>query len=485
MGRHDRSKIKRVGPIMEMALWSKIVYIAFLVFLTYFLLLIAFYLFLAILGFRENKKREKEGQEEDYALIYSSNLTMPVSIILPARNEEEWIRDSLLSVIHLNYPAFEIIVVDDGSTDKTFEILNELLDLEAMDVIYAKHYKDGHVINILRSHKYPNVTVVHKESGHKKAGAVNAGLNIAKYDYVCVMDADTILERDAMIKVMAQIIKEPEKIIGVASSFGLANGMRIKDGKIINRSFSLNPLVAYQNLEYIRTFIGNRLAWSRFNAMPNVAGGFGVWRKDILYELGGFSSEFTCEDIELTFRVHDYIAKNRDKDYKILMLPYYVGWTEGPSNLKSLIQQRDRWQRVVIETVWKYKYMLCNPKYRGFGFLVYPYFIFYEVFGIFFEIASIGFVTIGWIMKILDLNTFLAFLALMGIVQFLISLLSINTFVREQRVFKTRYIAYLIFLSAIEFFFYRVVLSVAKLFGTYHYLRGVRVYDQYTRAKRL
>ncbi|MBI1869685.1 MAG: glycosyltransferase family 2 protein [Chlamydiae bacterium] len=443
-----------------------------------------YYFVLAILGFRENKKRERENQEENFPFIYFSNLTMPVSLIIPARNEEGWIRDSLMSLLHLNYPTFEIIVVDDGSTDRTFEILNEMLDLAALDLTYAKHYKEGPVIHILKSRRHSNVTVIHKTGGHKKAGALNAGLNIAQYNHVCVIDADTILEPDALIKVMAQVNKEPDKVIGIGSSFGLANGLQIKDGRIIKKSFSLNPLIAYQNLEYIRTFIGNRMAWSRFNALPIVAGGFGIWRKDVLYELGGFSAEFTCEDMEITFRMHDYMAKNKDKNYKILMLPHYVGWTEGPSHVKSLIQQRDRWQRVIIETVWKYKYMFCNPKYKGFGFLTYPYFIFYEVLGVFFETASIGFLAIGWMLKILDFNTFLAFLTLMGTTQFLISLLCINTFIRGQRIFKTRYVAYLIFLSAIEFFGYRVVISLAKLFGTYHYLRGVHVYDRYKRAKR-
>jgi cellulose synthase/poly-beta-1,6-N-acetylglucosamine synthase-like glycosyltransferase len=389
-----------------------------------------------------------------------------------------------MSLLNLNYPAYEVIIVDDGSTDGTFPILKEMLDLKAMDIIYTKHYKDGDVINILKSAKYPNISVIHKLGGMKKAGAVNAGLNLSKYDYVCVMDADTILEQDALIKVMAQIGREPDKVIGIGSAFGLSNGMKIKDGRIINRSFSTDPLIAYQNLEYIRSFIGNRLAWSKFNTMPNVAGGFGVWRKDILYELGGFSSYFTCEDIELTFRVHDYIARNKEKGYKILMMPYYVGWTEGPSNVTSLIKQRDRWQRVVIETVWQYKHMLCNPKYKGFGFLVYPYFILYEVLGVFFEVASIAFVTVGWITRQLDTNTFFAFLSLMALTQFILSLLCLHTFVRGQKVFKTGYTIYLLFLSSIEFFFYRPIISIAKLFGTYHYMKGVRIYDQYTRVKR-
>ena len=259
----------------------------------------------------------------------------------------------------------------------------------------------------------------------KKAGAVNAGLNIARYDYVCVIDADTVVEQDSLLKVMAQITKDPERIIGVGSYFGLSNGLKIKDGVILEKSFSFNPVIAYQDLEYIRCLFGYRIGLDRFNAMPNVAGGFGVWRRDIMYELGGYSIDFTCEDIELTFRAHKYIVDNKEKEYKIIMLPYYAGWTDGPGNINTLLQQRDRWQRVVIETIWEYKYMLFNPRYGAFGFLTLPYYTLYEVLGVYFEIISIIFVISGWLLKILDNNTLLAYIIFMLTCQAISSLVSL------------------------------------------------------------
>ncbi len=469
---------------MNQALWPTIIYITFIVSLVYFLLLVAFYLFLAFFGFIEDKKRAYQQEEENHPLIYFSNIAIPVSIVLPACNEEQWIKDSLLSLINLNYPIFEIIVVDDGSIDSTFDILNEMLALKAVDSVTTRHYRDGKVRSILKSDKHPHVTVIRKESGNKKAGAVNAGLNMAKHRFVCVIDADTVLERDALLQAMAPIHRDPDRVIGVSSLFGLVNGFNIKNGIIMQRSFSYRPIIVYQNLEYIRSFIGNRLAWSRFNAMPNVAGGFGIWRSDILYELGGYSSDFSSEDIELTFRAHDYMAAHKEKEYKILMLPYHVGWTEGPCNITSLIKQRNRWQRVVIETVFKYKYMMCNPKYGTFAFLVLPYFLFYEVFGVFVEVACVFLVTMGWITKMLDIRVFFIFLIFMGLTQFIISLLSLFAFMRGQSIFKMRYVLYLVMLSCFEFFGYRIIISIAKLQGFYHYLRKVRVYDQYVRAKR-
>jgi len=461
----------------------KVIYAVFVVSLGYFLILTIYYIFLTVVGSIDQMKKTMQGEREDYSLFYFSSRKPPVSIILPAHNEEGWISDSLQALLGINYPEFEIIVVNDGSTDGTLDILNKILKLKSVDAMYIKHYKDGRLRGVLKSDLYPNVTVIDKDAGYKKAGAVNAGLNVAKHDYVCVMDADTILERDALLKVMAQVEKEPDKIIGVGSYFGLVNGFKIKNGTIMDRSYSYNPIVAYQNVEYIRSFIGNRLAWSRYNAMPIVAGGFGVWRKDVLYDLGGFSSEFTCEDMELTFRAHDYIVKNKDKGYKVLMFPFYVGWTEGPDNISALIMQRNRWQRVVDETVWKYKYMLCNPKYGFFGFLAMPYFVLYEVLGVFMEVIGIVFVTAGWLMGVLNINIFLAYLLFMLLSQSFVSLLSILAFVEGQRLFKIGYIAYLIMLTLTEFFFYRWSISTAKIIGTISYLRGSKSHDQYTRSK--
>lgn len=460
-------------------------YVIFLISFSYFVILTVYYLMLALIGLLESQKRVEGERNEDYPLFYSSSFAIPVSLVIPAHNEEEWIRDCLMSVLNLNYPKFEVIIVDDYSSDATPKILNDMLGLFPVDALYTKHYKDGKIETIFKSSKYPNVTVMRKSaSSLKKAGTVNAGLNLARYEYVCALDADTVLEPDALLKVMTQVQKDPEHIIGIGSYFGLSNGLKIKDGRIIDRSFSYRPIIAYQNLEYIRSFIGNRLAWSRFNAIPVIAGGFSVWRRDMIYDTGGYSAEFTCEDMEITFRAREYSLINKDKHYRIEMMPYYVGWTEGPANIRSLISQRERWQRVINETVSKYRHMICNPKYGAFAFLTLPYFVLYEIWGVFFEIVSIVFLALGASMGLLDTKVFLAFLALMLLSQSFISLLSILVFVRSQRIFRTRYVAYMMFLSIVEFFWYRWILSMAKVVGTYRFLKGAKTFDQYQREKR-
>jgi cellulose synthase/poly-beta-1,6-N-acetylglucosamine synthase-like glycosyltransferase len=466
-------------------MWAaRIFYLWFIVFFSYFVLLTLYYLFLVLVGILETEKRTEQDAAEDYATLANSSFSLDVSIIIPVRNEREWIIDSLKSVLNLNYPKFEVIVVDDGSTDNTMEALDGMLKLKTVDRAFVDHFNSGRVREIFESQKYPNVCVVSKVGGYKKAGAVNAGLNFAKSRYICVVDADTILEPDALLRVMAHVERDPRNVIGIGSYFGLVNGFKIEDGKIIERSFSGNLIVAYQNLEYIRTFIGNRTAWSKYNAMPNVAGGFGIWRRDIVMELGGYSTEFSCEDIELTFRVHDYIIEKGHDNYRILMLPYYAGWTEGPSNIVSLLKQRSRWQRVVNETIFSFKHMILSPKHRMFAFLTLPYFLLYEVLGVYFEILSIGLVIWAWFAGILQVNTFLAYFTLMVFSQIIISLLSLFGFARSQKIFKAKDILYLVVLSFFEFFWYRWLIAISKVMGTISHFQGVKVYDQYERQKR-
>ena len=456
---------------------------AFFLFLGYYVILALYYLVLGLIGFSVGRQRGAEDAGEDYRLLAASSFTLPVSIVLPAHNEEAWIADSLQSLLNLNYPEFEIVIVNDSSTDATMEILTEKLGLLPVHNPYTDHFGSGRIQGLFKSTKYPFVSVLSKESGQKKAGAVNAGLNLARYKYVCVVDADTVLEPDALMRVMAQVEKDPEKIIGVGSYFGLANGLEIENGRVVGKNFLRSPLIAYQELEYIRSFIGNRLTWSRWNAMPNIAGGFGVWRRDVLMAMGGYDHECSCEDIELTFRAHEYLAQHPEAGYRIEMLPYVVGWTEGPHTIRNLIGQRNRWHRATIETTLKFKHMLFNPTYGKFGFLTLPYFFLYEVLGIFFEIGSIAVTVLGFLSGVFDLKLLVGFLVFMTLFQAFTSLLPLVAFHREQKIYRPGEFAYLALLSVIEFAVYRWIIVVARVTGTVDFFRGVHTYDGVPRAK--
>lgn len=460
---------------------DRLMYALFLIFFVYFIAQVLYYFILAMIALFEEQKRAGERQAEDYVRLRTSTFTLPVSVIIPAHNEEGWVENAVKAALNQDYPEFEIIVVEDGSTDNTLKELDRFLRLRARDRTFAAHFDFGKVRQIFESENYPNVSVISKAGGFKKAGAVDVGLNFARYKYVCVVDADTILEPDALLKVMAHVVRDPVNTIGASSYFGLVNGFRIEKGKIIKRSFSRNPLVAYQNLEYMRSLAVDRIAWSKFNAMPNVAGGFGIWRRDILLTLGGYAPDFSSEDIEFTFRAHDYMLENKKEGYKILMLPFFVGWTQGPDDTRSFIIQRNRWQRVINETVLKYKHMIFSPRHGFFAFFTLPYYFFYEFLGVFFEIAAIALVIYAAAAHILGLDTFLAFLGLMILANAIISLLSLFVFIRHQKVFRPNDVVYFIILSFLEFFWYRWLLTLAKICGTFSWLKGVKTYDMYSR----
>jgi cellulose synthase/poly-beta-1,6-N-acetylglucosamine synthase-like glycosyltransferase len=457
--------------------------ITFFVFLGYYLLLAVYSFILGFVGISVDHNRGKQDAEEDYVSMAASSFALPVSIILPAHNEEQWIADSVQCLLNLDYPEYEILIVDDGSTDQTLEILTTMLDLESMDNPYTDRFNSGKINGLFKSRRHPRVTVLSEEGGKKKAGAVNSGLNLVRYKYVCVVDVDTIIEPDALLKVMAQIQKDPERIIGVGSYFGLINGFEVEKGRVVEKNFVRSPLIAYQDLEYLRSFIGNRISWSLWNAIPVIAGGFGVWRRDVLVEMGGYDPNLSCEDIEVTFRAQEFMAGHKALGYKLMMLPYVMGWTEGPATVMTLIRQRNRWHRATIETIWKFRHMLFNPRYGAFGFVTMPYFFLYEVMGVFFEVGSIAITLAGFLLGVFSLKLLIGFLLFMTLFQAFTSMMPLIAFHHEQKIFRPREFLYLTFLSLVEFLVYRWVIVIARTSGTIDYFRGSRVFDTVPRFR--
>jgi cellulose synthase/poly-beta-1,6-N-acetylglucosamine synthase-like glycosyltransferase len=263
---------------------------------------------------------------------------------------------------------------------------------------------------------------------------------------------------------------------------GLVKGFTLQNGRVLKKNMAPSPLIGYQNLEYIRSFIGNRIAWSRMNAMPIISGCFAIWRRDFVLELGGFAIEYSSEDLEFTLRAHDYLHKHPEKQYRILMLPYYVGWTEGPSTIRGLILQRNRWHRVTLEGVCLYAHMILNPKYGFLGLVTMPYFVLYEALGVFFEVASWILAIVGYFMGILNIPFFLGLLVFTMFFHAMMSMMALLTYSREQFHFKIRDILWLMVLSLLEFPLYRPLVAWARLQGTFHFLRGVRHFDRVPRT---
>src|SRR5262249_43557794 len=268
------------------------------------------------------------------------------------------------SLLELDYPEHEVIVVNDGSVDGTLATLVEAFDLRPYETFVRHVFPCTEVRAMYRSAEHPNLVVVDKANGGK-ADSWNAALNVGRYRYGCGVDADTWFDRKALLKGMRLAVQDPARVIGVTSHMTTARrpeeAMAPPAGC---RRIDLHPLLAFQHLDFLRAFFNNRTAWSRGNYMLCSPGAFQIWRRDVLEEVGGYSLEFTCEDIEVTFRIHEkYLREGRD--YAILCLTDNIATTEGPDTVGKLVSQRERWQRVIDETVWHYRGMWFRKRYKS------------------------------------------------------------------------------------------------------------------------
>ena len=249
-----------------------------------------------------------------------------------------------------------------------------MLDLVPVEEMSRDVVETEPILAYYRSEREPRLLVIDKANGGK-ADALNAALNHARYRYVCGVDADMVFARDALSRAMRTLSRDPATIVGLTSYVEIAEDpSRALVGGVEYDIPESKPLVAYQTLDYLRAFFNNRIAWSRLDFMLCAIGAFQVWRRDLLDELGGWARGFTCEDIELTFRVHK-VLRERRVPYRVVCIPDRVGVTEGPNTVRKLVAQRERWQRVILETWWAYRHMCFRRRYGSVGLLGMPFYL--------------------------------------------------------------------------------------------------------------
>jgi len=441
------------------------------------------YVALAAVGLHENAIRRRESAVEDYDGLAVSRFTIPVSIILAAYNEEGAISATVRSLLRLDYPEFEVIVVNDGSVDGTLERLRADFGLVPVET-FARHVIDTEPVRCAyRPRDRAPLVVIDKMNGGK-ADALNAGLNQARYRYVCGVDADTVFSKDALLKGMRLVMPDPARVIGVTSPLTIALDTEATMAEPVGRRrIPSRPLIAYQHLDYLRAFFNNRLAWSRLDFMLCAVGAFQIWRRDVLEEVGGYARGFTCEDIELTFRVHERYLR-RGRPYKILCLPDNVGTTEGPDTVRKLVSQRERWQRVINEACWHYRYMLLNPRYRSVGLLGMPFYLLSEVLAPVFELVAGASLVGAALYGVLDWT---AFLLTVGTIAFLNGALTGTAILADDyqsRIYRVSDLVRLLALAPLDLVLYRPILMWARLKGTWRFLRRDKGWYKFERNAR-
>ncbi len=451
--------------------------------LGYLLLSNLVHLSFALVGAVENGIRRRESVSEDYATLARSRFTIPVSVIVAAFDERNVIETTIASLLAFDYPEHEVIIVNDGSTDGTLEVLRDRFELEPYEIFVRHVFPSAAVRTVYRSRTHANLVVVDKENGGK-ADSWNAGLNVARYRYVCGVDADTVFERDTLLKVMRLVVQDPARIIGVTSYVTTASDpARAIAEPPGRRPMEWKPLMAYQHMDFLRAFFNNRLAWSKHGFMLCSPGGFQIWRRDVLEEVGGYSTVFTCEDIELTFRVHEQFLREK-RDYRIHCLPHNVGITEGPDDVRKLVSQRERWQRVINETVWAYRRMWFNPRYKAVGLIGAPFYLITETLSPIVEVLAIVSVPVALALGVFDPAAFFLMLGAVAFVNAALTACAILFDDLQSRMYRRRDLALLLVLAPLDLVLYRPIIIWARLKGSWRYLRGDKAWHKFERNVR-
>ncbi len=449
--------------------------------LSYLLIVATLYVLLVAVSALDNALRVRQTRAEDFRTLALSRFTVPVSVVVAAYNEAALIRESVRSLLDLDYPEHEVIVVNDGSTDETLALLRDEFDLVSQHIYERRVFPTEEVRQIYRSRLDPRLVVVDKANGGK-ADALNCSINFARYPYVCGVDGDTLLFRDALLRAMRPVLRDPTAVVGVTSHLAISSAPEEAVARREVRG-DYRPLLAFQQIDYLRAFMTNRLAWSRLNFMLCAVGAFQIWRRDVLEELGGFARHFSCEDIELTFRAHErYLREGRE--YKILSLPHTVGVTEGPDRMRSLIAQRERWQRVILETFWAYRGMLGRPRYKAVGLAGMPFYLLSEVLAPVFEVLSILALAVGAATGHLDSTSALLIGGILAFGTGLLTAAAVLISDIAERALPKRRLAALVLIAPLELVLYRPALIWARLLGTVRFLRGDRQWHKFARNSR-
>lgn len=339
-----------------------------------------------------------------------SDLSMPISVIAPAYNEELTIVQSVKALLTLQYPEHEVIVVNDGSKDNTIGALVRAFDLEPYpreQIAVLQHTK---VLQTYRSRRYPNLLVIDKENG-RKADAVNTGIGFARTPLVCVIDADSIIEPDGLLRAAEPFMHDDGRLMAVGGTIRIANGCEIEGGALRKIGVTRDWVPRFQIVEYLRAFLTARVANSACNTLLLISGAFGIFRRSVLLEIGGYRHDTVGEDLEVIVRIHRYMREQR-RPYKIRFVPDIVCWTEAPANLAGLKNQRARWQQGALETLVVHRRMIFNPRYGRIGLFGMPQLVLEDVIGPPAELVGYLVVPAAALLGLLDPMVALAFLSL-------------------------------------------------------------------------
>lgn len=437
--------------------------------LAYFLALHLTHLSLILRAFFSIRRYLDEVETDRLDTAFETSHYQPMTLICPAYNEEAGVVASVNSLISLRYPEFQVVVVSDGSTDATLERLIAAFRLRPSHRVLRQLLPTTEVRGIYESAYVPNLVVVDKANGGK-ADALNCGLNLADYPLVCCMDGDSLLENDALLKISRPFLDRPH-VVATAGVVRPLNGCAVTSMGIRRIQLPGSWLARMQVVEYLRSFLFGRLGLAHLGSMFIVSGAFGVFRKDLLFELGGFHKTIG-EDFELVVRLHHHL-KAKGQPYEIAMVPDPACWTEVPEDAGTLRRQRNRWQRGLLDTLWLHRAMAFNPAYGRVGLFSMPYFLLFEAAAPVIELGGYAFFGLALLQGGIQTPFALAFLSVALLLGIFNSYLAIILEQYTKHPYKRRgEWALLLLCGFLENFGFRQRTLLWRLAGTLDWVRG-------------
>ncbi len=438
--------------------------------LVYYVVLNGYYLVTSLFAFWALRRHARREASIDIDDLIATAGAPAVTLIVPAYNESATIEEASRSLLSLQYPEYEILIVNDGSTDNTLEVLRQAYRLVPTPRYPLAHIPTARVRGVYQSRTHPNLWVIDKENG-KRADAVNVGINYCRTPLLCIVDADGILERDALIRIVRPFL-EDDLTIATGGIIRIANGCVVRHGIVQEVRMPKNILAKFQVLEYLRAFLAGRVGWDALKIMLLISGAFGMFRRSLVVAVGGLAHDSIGEDLELTVRLHRY-CRERGIPYAIHFVPDPVAWTEAPETLATLGRQRDRWHRGLIDTMMRHIRLLLNPRYGRIGLVAFPYFFFLEMMGPVIEFTGYIVFTLVLMLGIAKLPFVLLFLAVTILFGTVLSFAAVGleelSFRRYPR---TRDLLELFLLAVLENFGYRQLHTYFRFRGIISYLRG-------------
>lgn len=434
-------------------------------------------LFLLFFSTRELAERLRAKRSRSASSLYTENMLPSVSIIVPAFREEKSIVESVKALLNMKYPEYEVIVVNDGSPDRTMETLIESFGLERTEPRRISVIGTEPTLGWYRCPGRPELLVIDKANGGK-ADALNAGIEAARRDYVCGIDADSILEPDALLRAAALTLDSEEELVAAGGNILPVNGCDIRSGDLARIGIPSSPIAAFQTVEYLRAFLSGRLGWARLKCLLIISGAFGLFSRKRVVEAGGYMTrngpmrkDTVGEDMELVVRLARTL-RERNIPHAIRYAFDANCWTEVPEDLRTLSRQRDRWQRGLLEILSRHRAMIMNPRYGRIGLVGMPYYLLFETIGPFYELLGYAAATVSLALGLIDAGTALFAFASAVLSGVLVSVASLAAAERQVLYFSVKETWKLLAFAVLENFGYRQLMGATRATAYVGYLFG-------------